>query len=398
MKEDMGTIIFIAVAGAVFGAIFTWYHLQKEIESLKESLGLKNTKIKQTEDELLAVNIRLSSEEKKAADLHLFYKKCIKDIRKENVLLPSLVEWSSWMQEQVDHIVHQRLINKDRPALKAAEEVKEARALARNWKKQAESLRNRVLLYEAEVPWLVECAESSLEDVVDGLRQEAEIDKAAGAGIDPVRAFLSKSEWASLSDSQKNQLALDRYWDYRQRNAWAAGIQFERYVGYIYESEGARVEYHGAKKGFEDLGIDLVCTTEDEIVLVQCKRLSPDKGIPVRENTVAQIYGASLYYAHKNNIKNKAVKPVIITTYRLSETAKDFADTLGVLYGEDYFMERYPCIKCNISAGSGEKIYHLPFDQQYDTTVINLDKGECYASTVAEAEKLGFRRAYRWKG
>ena len=56
----------------------------------------------------------------------------------------------------------------------------------------------------------------------------------------------------------------------------------------------------------------------------------------------------------------------------------------------------YPCIKCNISI-SGEKIYHLPFDQQYDKVKIN-GRGECYVGTILEAEKKGFRRAFRWKG
>ena len=55
----------------------------------------------------------------------------------------------------------------------------------------------------------------------------------------------------------------------------------------------------------------------------------------------------------------------------------------------------FPRIKCNISQRSGEKIYHLPFDQQYDKTLIETNKGECYALTVAEAEEKGFRRALR---
>jgi hypothetical protein len=40
----------------------------------------------------------------------------------------------------------------------------------------------------------------------------------------------------------------------------------------------------------------------------------------------------------------------------------------------------------------------LPFDQQYDTTVVELDKGERWVAAAAEAEALGFRRAWRWKG
>jgi CheY-like chemotaxis protein len=51
-------------------------------------------------------------------------------------------------------------------------------------------------------------------------------------------------------------------------------------------------------------------------------------------------------------------------------------------------------IKCNVGR-TGERIYHLPFDQQYDTTVISPDREEC-VSTAAEAEALPVRRAWRW--
>jgi hypothetical protein len=55
-------------------------------------------------------------------------------------------------------------------------------------------------------------------------------------------------------------------------------------------------------------------------------------------------------------------------------------------------------VKCNINPGNGERIYHLPFDQQYDRVIVGDQDGEFYASTVAEAEAAGFRRALRWRG
>jgi hypothetical protein len=47
---------------------------------------------------------------------------------------------------------------------------------------------------------------------------------------------------------------------------------------------------------------------------------------------------------------------------------------------------------------TGENIYHLPFDQMYDATVVHTERGEFYARTVEEAEQAGFRRAFRWRG
>jgi len=57
----------------------------------------------------------------------------------------------------------------------------------------------------------------------------------------------------------------------------------------------------------------------------------------------------------------------------------------------------YPCIKCNISQIDGTRIYHLPFDQQYDKVKIEPHKGEFYCTSVKEAEDAGFRRAFRHK-
>jgi hypothetical protein len=58
-------------------------------------------------------------------------------------------------------------------------------------------------------------------------------------------------------------------------------------------------------------------------------------------------------------------------------------------------MKDFPRIKCNIN--NGNRIYHLPFDQQYDTTKIE-NIGEFYAISVKDAEAKGFRRAVRWLG
>ncbi|OGV47963.1 MAG: hypothetical protein A2017_21260 [Lentisphaerae bacterium GWF2_44_16] len=63
-------------------------------------------------------------------------------------------------------------------------------------------------------------------------------------------------------------------------------------------------------------------------------------------------------------------------------------------------MEDFPRIKCNIGkdeSGNIVKIYHLPMDQQYDKTRI-LGHGECFAFTVQEAVKKGFRRAKKYYG
>ena len=52
-------------------------------------------------------------------------------------------------------------------------------------------------------------------------------------------------------------------------------------------------------------------------------------------------------------------------------------------------------IKGNISWRSGEKIYHLPGQQYYDSTVISPAQGERWFCTEAEALENGWRKSKR---
>ena len=94
---------------------------------------------------------------------------------------------------------------------------------------------------------------------------------------------------------------------------------------------------------------------------------------------------------------NSHAEGVIYTSSKLSDEAKRFAEYLKINVIENELLRDYPMIKCNLGK-SGEKIYHLPFDQQYDKIIISGKKQSCYVSSAVEAERLGYRRAYRWKG
>ena len=330
--------------------------------------------------------------------LQKFVDDTLVDWKQQGALLPILREWSERLQIEYDEMVERDMRSQRPPARKAVEQVKVARAEARKHKKEAERLRPQLALYESLAPWLAEYADLTVEDILAGIQEEKELKDFYKSGDDPVSLFVPRAEWANLSEADRNQLALDRYWQgSRRRSAWTAGIQYERYIGYRHEANGYSVEYHGALFGLEDLGIDLVCIKDDEVRIVQCKRLSSSKGIPVRENVIAQIYGAAKYYTMENSQLINAI-PVLYTSYECSDTARKFAQLLGVRVFEHVAFQPYPCIKCNISHHNGEKIYHLPFDQKYDGTIIGDNDGEFYAMTVAEAEDSGFRRAYRWVG
>lgn len=214
---------------------------------------------------------------------------------------------------------------------------------------------------------------------------------------DTTRDYLSKEEYSSLSVTERNQLALDRYMNSHNKTKWQIGRDYEQYVGHQYRKRGYEVDDFGSYMGLEDLGRDIIAKRDGTTLIIQCKYWSSIKEI--HEKHVTQLYGTVASYCIENNVNPKQVKGVLVTNIELSEMAKKMAEYLGISYKENYEMGAYPCIKCNIGHDEyGEtRIYHLPFDQQYDLTKIKK-KGEFYATTVAEAEHAGFRRTYKWFG
>ena len=337
-----------------------------------------------------------SERENHLVELQQFVDATLRDWQRQSAILPSLRYWADSVRHEYDRLLEKNL--RVRPALRAADEVKQAKAESRQYRKELEAIRAQLSLYDSLAPWLSEYTQLTVDEILEGINEEREFRELYNSGDDPVRLFVPEAEWSRLTVIERNQLALDRYWNgSRRRTAWSAGIQYERFIGYKYEREGYRVQYQGALLGVDDLGIDLICTKGDDTHIVQCKRLSPIKGLPVRENVIAQTYGASVFHTMEHSHCGTAT-PVLYTTYEASEIARRFASQLGVRLHEHIQFEPYPCIKCNISQIDNQRIYHLPFDQQYDSTVIGDHKNEFYAMTVKEAEDAGFRRAYRWKG
>jgi len=210
---------------------------------------------------------------------------------------------------------------------------------------------------------------------------------------DRVRDYVSKDEYTQLSNDEKNQLALNRYIS-GKKSKWQIGRDYEMYVAYLYRLEGWTVIQYGIEKKLEDMGRDLIVFGKDKVLIVQCKYWSETKLI--HEKHIAQLYGSIVEYSLNNSltIDSISVEPVFITNIDLSETAKKFANTLKVTVHK-IDLGDFPRIKCNVN--NNEKIYHLPFDQQYDRTKIE-NKDEMYAFSIKEATEAGFRKALRFYG
>lgn len=317
----------------------------------------------------------------------------------KNVFKQSLVEKSSGFptlhssidefEKYYDDFLSKELILKSHPAYTSAEVVREQSRRRREAEKKQRITQSIIEFYENLEPSLIEYKNEEFGNMDEILKEWSEEEKQ-----DPVSFFLSKEEYRSLSVSEKNQLALERYWK-RPHSKWYIGIMYERYVGYLYEMDGYDVNYTGIKEGKGDLGRDVIAQKGNNFIVIQCKYWSQFRTI--YEKHIFQFFGTVFQYKHAN--KKKKVRGIFYSTTTVSDLAKSFANELGIELKENYKMDRgYPCIKCNISKVGGTRIYHLPFDQQYDNVKIEKNKGEFYCASVKEAEEKGFRRAWRWKG
>lgn len=280
------------------------------------------------------------------------------------------------------------LENKARPAFTAAEKVREISSQKRALQEQCKLLEYQLFLYESVFPWLSDFKEISADD----LASVANIAAAPESEYSTLRNWLSPQEYQTLSETDRLQLALDRY-SSRQKSNWQVGIEYERYVGYCYEQKGYKVRYFGATEGLEDMGRDLIVSKGKKLFVIQCKRWASEKTI--HEKHIFQLYGTTILQVMEH--PECQVSGIFITTTSLSSLAKSCANYLHIAVVEKFPLKPYPLIKCNISRDD-DKIYHLPFDQQYDRVIINPSDGDCYVSTVQEAESKGFRHAWRWHG
>ncbi|MCX6745386.1 MAG: restriction endonuclease [Candidatus Parcubacteria bacterium] len=282
------------------------------------------------------------------------------------------------------------LIHKKRPAERASDLVKQYSLDKRQALKERKIYEYLVKYYEDICPFLVDLREEEIGNL-EMIDQEVLKEYSEEELQDEATKYLTKEEYRKLPSIERNQMALDRFWK-RPKSKWIIGRLYERYIGYLYEEQGYDVEYVGIFKGYEDLGRDLICQKKKEFIIIQCKNWSQFRTI--YEKHIFQFFGTVFQYKDANPAKK--VKAIFYTSTELSDLARRFAKELNIDIMENYkFDKNYPCIKCNISKADGTKIYHLPFDQQYDNTKIERNKGEFYCPTVKEAEEAGFRRAFR---
>ena len=296
------------------------------------------------------------------------------------------------------------------PVHKIASKCSDAQIM---FSRENRNLRKRNMTLELQLQQ-IESFVPEIEDLIDITPDDLFLEDDKKETVEKIDLLVSEVEQKDLSKEEILQKALDNYVK-RKMNKSEVGADYERYIGHIYEEKGYKVIYYGIKKGFKDLGIDLICTKGGKTLLIQCKNWK--KGRSIHENAINQLFGTSMKYYldkfHHFNVGlkgtlfedvgipfNKDLQPIFITTTDLSETAIEFANALKIEVIKIPYNKNYPRIKCNIGKdefGLQTMIYHLPFDQKYDI-VQNVKNGGVNVFTIKEAEELHYRKAFRWRG
>jgi hypothetical protein len=178
------------------------------------------------------------------------------------------------------------------------------------------------------------------------------------------------------------------------------GRDYERFIGYKYETAGWNVVYRGIRRGVADRGIDLVCWSGSKVHIVQCKRWTITT--PINSTVVQDLIRTTREYTVKKHFEDqlgfewpeaasKKVRAVLFTTSVLQTDAKKLASANKVSFKQRYRIEDYPKIKC-YRTSTGKKVYLTPACYSYDSVSMKCMLGDCYVHSEAEAMKRGFEK------
>lgn len=398
-------LIFLVLIIVIVAILLSSQEIQKEYESKSDKISIEiekkelemKKKLEQINTEYAQRKIELEKEwsikhgelMRRLQDVRLMESEVDIIMEEKALTYPWLATLFADYRYIQDKDNESELRRKSRPAMRSADQISVIAREKREIQKLCKMYEYQLNYYEKMFPWLEDFKE------VEPLEAWSYVENRnfdTNNEYETVKSWLSPEEYQNLSSANKWQLALDRYKKKKKTN-WEIGIDYERYIGYLFEEQGFKVKYNGALTGLEDMGRDLIATRKNLMIVIQCKRWAERKEI--HEKHVFQLYGSVVVLRTQN--PELVIEGMLITTTKLSNIASECATYLDIKVNEGLTLESYPMIKCKNSA-KGEMIFHLPFDQQYDKVQINSKKGDYFVATVAEAEELGFRHAYKWHG
>ncbi len=129
----------------------------------------------------------------------------------------------------------------------------------------------------------------------------------------------TKKVFREYTEEEKKEYAL------KMKEKKEKGKEYEEFVAEHFKIDGYEVNLHGIKKGKKDKGIDIICTKDEELILIQCKNWKEDSRYKINHENLKAFVGCCTEYVNENKLFDKNIKLKFITSnYILDESGKKF--------------------------------------------------------------------------
>ena len=134
------------------------------------------------------------------------------------------------------------------------------------------------------------------------------------------------------SDEEKKAYAL------RMKELKEKGKAYEEFIAGYYKLEGYSIYLNGIKKGKKDKGIDIICTKDEELILIQCKNWSENSKYKIGHKDLKAFVGCCTDYVNENKLFDKKIKLKFIAS-------NNIIDISGKKYLEETKTLQYEILK-----------------------------------------------------
>lgn len=139
----------------------------------------------------------------------------------------------------------------------------------------------------------------------------------------------TKKEFKRYTDEEKKIYAQ------KMKDLKEKGKEYEEFVAGYYKLDGYSIYLHGIKKGLKDKGIDIICTKDEELILIQCKNWKKDSKYKINHEKLKAFVGSCTEYINENKLFDKKIKLKFITSnYILDNSGKKFLEESKTLQYE----------------------------------------------------------------
>ena len=189
-------------------------------------------------------------------------------------------------------------------------------------------IEKRINEYKEEIKSLKEKLENNNIQTNERISKDDFIDRllASSKKFENKYNEIKKNITSQMNSKKEYTKEEKREYATRMKEYKIKGEEFEKFVGNNFKNKGYQVIFHGLEKGKKDKGIDLICTKDNTIILIQCKNWKA-QGRKIKHTHLKEFLGNCTVYEKEKNLLNNDIQRIFITSnYILDKCAKKYLE------------------------------------------------------------------------